>query len=164
MLTTIFASFLILVRVEVFFSATDGCKDKIINAIESAEKSIKVAVYSFTSREISEALIRKSHSVDIRVITDGEQAQSKFSKHSFLIKNGVRVKIADYSDTKKRFIIPKMHHKFMIIDDKFVITGSYNFTASAEEMNDENCVFIYEAPDIIKKFNNEFERLWKIAK
>lgn len=161
---TIFTFFLILVKVEVFFSAKDGCEDKIINAIESAGKTIKVAVYSFTSRKIGDALIKKNLSVDIKVITDGEQAQNKFSKHTFLIKNGVKVKIMDYSDQKRKFLTPKMHHKFMIVDDKLVITGSYNFTASAEEFNDENCVFIYDAPDVIKKFNDEFERLWRIAK
>jgi len=73
------------------------------------------------------------------------------------------VKITDYSARKKRFLTPKMHHKFMIVDSKYVMTGSFNFTASAEELNDENCVFIYDSTEVVEKFEKEFERLWKIS-
>jgi phosphatidylserine/phosphatidylglycerophosphate/cardiolipin synthase-like enzyme len=51
----------------------------------------------------------------------------------------------------------------MIVDRKYVMTGSFNFTASAEELNDENCVFIYDSAEVVEKFEKEFERLWKIS-
>jgi Phosphatidylserine/phosphatidylglycerophosphate/cardiolipin synthases and related enzymes len=156
--------FLSSAKVEVFFSATDGCKDKIIKSINSAQKSIKIAIYHITSREIMQALIdAKKRGLDIKIVADGEQAKDKFSKVSLLIKEGIDVKITDYSTRKKRFLTPKMHHKFMIIDRKYVMTGSFNFTASAEELNDENCVFIYDSVEVVEKFEREFERLWKIS-
>ncbi len=156
--------FLSSAKVEVFFSATDGCKDKIIKSINSAQKSIKIAIYHITSREIIQALIdAKKRGLDIKIVADGEQAKDKFSKVSLLIKEGIDVKITDYSTRKKRFLTPKMHHKFMIIDRKYVMTGSFNFTASAEELNDENCVFIYDSVEVVEKFEREFERLWKIS-
>ncbi len=156
--------FLSSAKVEVFFSATDGCKDKIIKSINSAQKSIKIAIYHITSREIMQALIdAKKRGLDIKIVADGEQAKDKFSKVSLLIKEGVDLKITDYSTRKKRFLTPKMHHKFMIIDRKYVMTGSFNFTASAEELNDENCVFIYDSVEVVEKFEREFERLWKIS-
>jgi len=156
--------FLSSAKVEVFFSATDGCKDEIIKSINSAQKSIKIAIYHITSREIMQALIdAKKRGLDIKIVADGEQAKDKFSKVSLLIKEGVDVKITDYSTRKKRFLTPKMHHKFMIIDRKYVMTGSFNFTASAEELNDENCVFIYDSVEVVEKFEREFERLWKIS-
>ncbi len=156
--------FLSSAKVEVFFSATDGCEDKIIKSINSAQKSIKIAIYHITSREIIQALIdAKKRGVDIKIVADGEQAKDKFSKVPVLTKEGIDVRITDYSTRKKRFLTPKMHHKFMIIDRKYVMTGSFNFTASAEELNDENCVFIYDSAEVVDKFEKEFERLWKIS-
>jgi len=160
-----FSLFFLLARVEVYFSATDGCEDKIKSAIKSASKSVYIAVYTLTSREISEEIISASRrGIDVKVILDGEQAKDKFSKFEYLRKNGVDVRIADYTARKRRFLVPKMHHKFMIVDDKFVMTGSYNFTASAENLNDENCVFIYDDENVVKKFSEEFKRIWEISK
>jgi phosphatidylserine/phosphatidylglycerophosphate/cardiolipin synthase-like enzyme len=55
-----------------------------------------------------------------------------------------------------------MHHKVIIIDREIVITGSYNFTASAEDRNDENLVIIYN-PFIAEWFLAEFERVFSAA-
>ena len=51
-----------------------------------------------------------------------------------------------------------MHHKVIIIDEKIVITGSYNFSQSAEERNDENVLFIHNA-EVAETYLNEFERV-----
>ncbi|GBD03587.1 Phospholipase D [bacterium HR19] len=156
--------FFISARVEVFFSATDGCEDKVINAINSAQRELKIAVYSFTSREISQAVLDAiKRGVSVRIVVDGEQAKDRFSKAGYLASQGVNIKVVDYTPRRKKFLVPKMHHKFMVVDNKFVMTGSFNFTASAEELNDENCVFIYDDENAVKKFSNEFERLWRIS-
>jgi phosphatidylserine/phosphatidylglycerophosphate/cardiolipin synthase-like enzyme len=52
-----------------------------------------------------------------------------------------------------------IHHKVMIIDRKIVITGSYNFTASAENTNDENLLIIY-SPQIAELYLAEFARVF----
>ncbi len=51
-----------------------------------------------------------------------------------------------------------MHHKVVIIDEEIVITGSYNFSRSAEERNDENIIIIYNA-EIAQEFIKEFQRV-----
>jgi phosphatidylserine/phosphatidylglycerophosphate/cardiolipin synthase-like enzyme len=51
-----------------------------------------------------------------------------------------------------------MHHKVFIIDEQIVVTGSYNFSRSAEERNDENILVIYNT-DIAREFLKEFERV-----
>jgi len=53
----------------------------------------------------------------------------------------------------------QMHHKVFVIDEKIVALGSYNFSRSAEERNDENLLIIYDA-DIAKQFMEEFQRVW----
>lgn len=158
--------FLLSARVEVFFSATDGCEDNIVKSIDSAKRSIYIASYSLTSREISEAIVRaKERGLDVKVITDPHQSSQKFSKINFLKNNGVDIRVPLYDSTKgKRFLTPKMHHKFIIFDQEYVMTGSYNLTASAEDLNDENCVFIYDDKGVVEKFYQEFQRIWKISK
>jgi phosphatidylserine/phosphatidylglycerophosphate/cardiolipin synthase-like enzyme len=52
-----------------------------------------------------------------------------------------------------------MHHKFAIIDNRLLLTGSYNWTLSANNRNDENLMAI-DDPEIIKIFQNQFVNLW----
>jgi phosphatidylserine/phosphatidylglycerophosphate/cardiolipin synthase-like enzyme len=51
------------------------------------------------------------------------------------------------------------HHKFMVVDGKIVVTGSYNWSYSAEEKNDENLIVV-SSPDIARLYEAEFNRVW----
>jgi phosphatidylserine/phosphatidylglycerophosphate/cardiolipin synthase-like enzyme len=55
-----------------------------------------------------------------------------------------------------------LHHKVIVIDERIVITGSYNFTASAERDNDENLVIVYD-PLLARDYLKEFERVYAQA-
>jgi phosphatidylserine/phosphatidylglycerophosphate/cardiolipin synthase-like enzyme len=57
----------------------------------------------------------------------------------------------------------QMHHKVFIVDGRIVITGSYNFSRSAEERNDENVVIIYDER-VARFFLEEFERVYARAR
>ena len=52
-----------------------------------------------------------------------------------------------------------MHHKVIVIDRSTVVTGSYNFSASAEKSNDENTLIIHD-PEIAALYLAEFERVF----
>ena len=52
-----------------------------------------------------------------------------------------------------------MHHKFCVIDESIVITGSFNWTSQAVNFNQENILF-YENKDIAQKYIAEFNKLW----
>ena len=56
-----------------------------------------------------------------------------------------------------------LHHKVIIVDERYVITGSLNFSTRAEETNDEN-VIIIDNPDIARLYIAEFERVWAMGK
>ena len=56
-----------------------------------------------------------------------------------------------------------MHHKFLVVDNQKVLTGSYNWTRSASEINNENIV-VTDNARIVKAFSEEFERLWQQMK
>ncbi|MGD2183372.1 phospholipase D-like domain-containing protein [Lusitaniella coriacea] len=56
----------------------------------------------------------------------------------------------------------KLHHKFGVVDERIVITGSHNWSAAANHTNDETLLVI-ENPVVAAHFEREFERLYKNA-
>lgn len=136
----------------VLFSPRDECGKLILDKINSAEKSIELAIYHFTSRVLSQALITAAkRGVIVRVYLDGDSAREYYSKANFLKKNGVLVKLEKGEGL--------MHNKFCIIDDEFIITGSYNWTTSADLLNDEN-VIIIKSKEVAKIYKIQFEKYW----
>jgi phosphatidylserine/phosphatidylglycerophosphate/cardiolipin synthase-like enzyme len=55
-----------------------------------------------------------------------------------------------------------LHDKVIIVDNRYVISGSFNLSTNATESNDEN-VIIVDNPTIAQLYTQEFERLWPIA-
>ena len=55
-----------------------------------------------------------------------------------------------------------MHNKTIVVDERYVITGSLNYSTNAETSNDEN-VIIIDNPDIAKLYMQDFERVWALA-
>lgn len=141
--------------IKVFFSPQDECGKEILDRLGSAEKYIELAIYQLTSRPLSNALISAAkRGVTVRVFLDGENAEEYYSKAGFLTKNGVIVKLEKGEGL--------MHNKFCVIDGSTVITGSYNWTVSADLKNDEN-VIIIESDKIAKIYKSQFEKYWRGA-
>lgn len=140
--------------VSVMFSPNGGIQDKIISKINLTKRSIKIAIYGFTSGGIAWALENaKNRGVDVKIVADRSQAAGNNSEISFLVSKLFPVKIRA---GKGRGI---MHNKFAVFDETEVITGSYNWTQGAEKFNYENAVFIKD-PEIVKQFSSEFDRLY----
>ena len=143
-----------LVASEVYFSPQGGVRDQIIKRINTSKTFIDIAMYSFTSGELAEALANASHrGVKIRVIRDSTQSADKNDENSYLETNGVQVGIRA---GRGRGI---MHDKFAVFDGKEAFTGSYNWTNNAENNNWENALFTDEAK-VIQAYEKEFEALW----
>lgn len=135
--------------VEVFFSPDGGCTQACVDAIDSAQKNVFVQAYSFTSAPIAQALVNaKKRGVFVVVILDKSQRTEKYSSADFLVHSGVTTFIDD------RHAIA--HNKVMVIDESVVITGSFNFTKSAEYRNAENLLVI-SSPELAKKY---IENVW----
>jgi phosphatidylserine/phosphatidylglycerophosphate/cardiolipin synthase-like enzyme len=71
----------------------------------------------------------------------------------YLAENGVPCR----TDDAKQY---HMHNKFVIVDDAYLLTGSFNWTVQAGLNNQEN-LLVVDAPYYIEKYNTEFEKLWK---
>ncbi len=138
-------------KVNVYFCPEDNCKEHVISVLESANSSILFMTYSFTDNDIGNLLIKKyKEGIKVKGIFERSQ-ESKYSEYDKLKNNRMDVKF----DNNKYY----MHNKIFIIDEKIVITGSYNPTKSADENNNENLVIIYD-DKIAKQYVDEFNKLF----
>lgn len=139
--------------VEVAFSPRGGATDTIVRLIDDAERSILVAAYSFTSRDIARALVAAhGRGVDVRAVLDKSNATDRYTSATFLANAGIPTRIND------RYAI--MHNKFMVMDGTTVQTGSFNYTKAAEQENAENIVILRDAPGFASQYSALWQRLW----
>lgn len=112
------------VKVVASFAPGPGPSNQLVWAINSADKSIRVMAYSFTDGDIADALIRaKARGVDVRVMLDDYRVKEPGSVAPQLLKAGVSVS----TDAAH----PIFHFKAVVVDEKRVLMGSYNFTRQA---------------------------------
>ncbi|MBI2176708.1 hypothetical protein HYU40_05200 [Candidatus Woesearchaeota archaeon] len=138
--------------VEAYFCPQDGCLEAVKNKLKMANDSIIFAAYSFTHPEIAnELILKRSEGIAVSGVIEKSTTGSKYSKHAVLAENGVNV----YLETSKRL----MHHKFFVVDNRTVITGSFNPTENADTRNDENIIII-ENPAVAEEYIAEFHRIY----
>lgn len=133
---------------QIYFSPQDkSINNAVLPIIENAKDYIYIPIFVITENRVVEALIKaKQRGVDVRLISDALNASSKYSKIKVLRASGIPVKIENYAG--------KMHSKTMIVDDKYSIIGSMNFSKSGETKNDENTIVLEnaEATKYLKRF------------
>lgn len=141
--------------ITLYFSPHGGAERAAVEAIDAAHETLDIAMYYFTSSEAAWAVVRaQERGVKVRVYMDKSQRTQKYSKSRFLEKRKVPVRYHTGSGL--------MHNKFAVIDGKVVVTGSFNWTASAEEKNEENLLIIRDA-DVAKAYAVKFEAYWHSA-
>ena len=135
-----------------YFSPGTACENAIIQSIQNAKESIKICVFTISDNDITAAIISaEKRGVSVKVITDNDKLNDRGSDVRRISDTGIVVKI-DQKDSH-------MHHKFCLIDKKILLTGSYNWTRSAAERNQEN-LLVTEEPKMVKSYLREFEKLW----
>ena len=154
---------------EVYFSPGGGAQAALEKLIDSARQDIRTALYFFTSRPLAAAILRAhKRGVKIQIIIDGND-ESDYSKGYYLRQRGIDVRYArglpkpERKSKKLKYRVKKyglMHNKFMVVDDKIVATGSYNWTTSAEKWNREN-LLVMDSSSLARKYTVEFKKLWE---
>ncbi len=138
--------------IHVLFSAEDGVVDRIIAFVQGAQTSIRFLAFSFTDYPLADAMRQRAAAgVDVAGVFEkvGSETESAELRTLFCAQIPVR------QDGNGSF----MHDKLIIVDNRIVITGSLNFSSSADEDNDENVIIIDNA-EIAALYVQEFERVY----
>jgi phosphatidylserine/phosphatidylglycerophosphate/cardiolipin synthase-like enzyme len=144
------------VEVENYFAPEDEVADKLIPLLEGAQSSVRFMAFSFTHDGIAQAMSDRAKSgVAVQGVFEERGSDTEYSEYDKLKKvKGVEVRLDGNPYV--------MHHKVIVIDDEIVVLGSYNFSASADEQNDENVLVVYSA-DLAAHYLAEFQRVWAQA-
>lgn len=127
----------------VYFSPNGGTTQALVEGFKLAKKSIIIASYQFTSKPIVEALVEAtSRGVKVEVILDSTQTSPPSKAPE------VKDKIDIYIDGSHKIF----HNKYIIIDNKTLVTGSFNLSANAEFNNAENLLIIKNEPKTVEKY------------
>ncbi len=137
--------------IENYFCPEDYCGYKVIDVLDNARESIYFMIFSFTHDYIGQKILEKhNQSLEIKGVFERTQknAYTEFDKFN---ESGMEIKWDMNSNN--------MHHKVFIIDNKTVVTGSFNPSKNADTNNDENVIIIHD-PKIAQKYLKEFEFVW----
>jgi len=150
--------------IEVLFAPTgeDRSIEKAIEAeLDRARRTVDIAIFQFTSPSLSKKLQSVRKRAAVRILFDGEQADSMNRRESPTKTlpglSGIEAKFVELPGSGSE--APKFHHKFCVIDGETVITGSYNWTVLGDESNHENLLIIRD-PATAQKYAAQFEKVW----
>jgi len=144
------------IPMELYFSPSDNTTNAIIGAIGSADNDLEFALFTFTQNDLGTA-VRDANDAGVVVRGIIENTDDQGTEFDYLVSMGVNV--IDHPPSAS------LHHKYAIIDgadptsDPIVVTGSHNWSNSAETRNDENTLIIHDAT-IANLFIQEFEARW----
>jgi phosphatidylserine/phosphatidylglycerophosphate/cardiolipin synthase-like enzyme len=143
------------VLVENYFAPEDEVMDKIVAQLEKAQKSVQFMAFSFTDDRMGQVLRDKAKAgLKVQGLFEKRGSDTEYSEYGILKKQKM-----DVLTDANRYIL---HHKVVIIDEATVILGSFNFSESADESNDENILIVHDA-DVAESYLSEFQRLYQQA-
>ncbi len=143
-------------RMQVFFAPEDRVVSAISIALSAAQRSIRFMAFSLTQDEIGGVLQQKAQEgVAVQGIFESTGSETANAELKPLFCLGLDVRQDGNSFA--------LHHKVFIIDDRVVITGSFNFSQGARDENDENLLIISDS-DLAAQYNEEFNRRYAQAR
>ena len=143
---------------------------KLRSYLTRAIKTVDVCLFNITSEQLTKYVTDTiDRGVKVRLIVDGSTFESSgsqvknflaagaFVRSSWKLVPGGTKSTGNNGTTNGDYL---MHHKFAVIDQSILITGSFNWTMQALMGNNENIIITSE-PEIVGPFVAEFENLWK---
>jgi len=142
--------------IDALFTPWDDAEGAIIRALAEAQQTIHVQAYLLTSRSISQALIAaKARGVAVAILVDQKMLDTgQNAQISVLAAAGIPIRL------ETRYVVA--HNKIILIDAAtphgILITGSYNFTWSAQARNAENLLILRDNPALLQRYLNNWQR------
>ncbi|MET0349620.1 MAG: phospholipase D-like domain-containing protein [Rhizobacter sp.] len=134
------------------FSPGTACLQAIVDRLRAVRRQADLCVFTLSDDRItSEVLAAHARGVAVRIVTDNDKEFDAGSDIAQLRQAGVPVAV-DRTDAH-------MHHKFALFDGTWLLNGSYNWTRSAAQFNEENLV-VHNDPGLVRQFQAQFDTLW----
>jgi phosphatidylserine/phosphatidylglycerophosphate/cardiolipin synthase-like enzyme len=138
------------VQVENYFSPEDQVMDKIIALVQGAKKSVHFMAFTYTHQGLATAMIEQARAgLDVQGVIENRGASQGALPALYCAKLPVKIDGNKYT----------MHHKVIILDGSTVITGSFNFTNSADNENDDNIIVIHSA-SVAALYEKEYQKIY----
>ena len=135
------------------FSPGDDCRRKLLDLCVSARESLDISVFTISDDRLTQAIITAHRrGIRVRLITDNDKSLDEGSDVNHLMAEGVDIRMDNSPN--------HMHHKFALIDQRILINGSFNWTRSATEYNQEN-ILVTDEQGLVAAYLREFESLWE---
>lgn len=135
---------------------------RVVELIDGAERSIDVGQFTFSDRQIEEALYRaRDRGVVLRIAMDhGQERQGSLSQR--MAENGVDVRFIRGNRVGSQDRYGLMHSKFMIVDETTLLTGSNNWSSTGTSINEENTIIVHSTRNdtLLLGFACHFEAAW----
>jgi phosphatidylserine/phosphatidylglycerophosphate/cardiolipin synthase-like enzyme len=142
--------------VQVGFSPEGSAQQLVLKTINSAQSSLRMMAYSFTDPAVMKALIAaRQRGVDVRIVIDADGNKGKASLAAMNLVTSAGIPLRTDGDFRIQ------HDKVIIVDNKSVETGSYNYTTSAAKNNSENALLIEDAPELAAQYLTHWEDRWQ---
>ncbi|HBR3263283.1 TPA: phospholipase D family protein [Klebsiella pneumoniae] len=144
--------------IETGYSPEGTALQLVLKTINSAQQEIRLMGYSFTSPEVAGALVRaKRRGVDVKVVLDwkantGKQNPASLAAMNLLVNAGIPVR------TVSQYKI--MHDKVIIADGRNIEVGSFNYTRSADRVNSENVLVVWDVPVVAQRYLQHWSTRW----
>jgi hypothetical protein len=135
-----------------YFTPPAGAAQEIVKAIDASSSEVLVQAYGFTHNAIAQAIIR-AHQRGVKVSVLLDQKSDHTNRYVVDLLNNAQVPMRQ--DGKHAIA----HNKVMVIDANIVITGSFNFTNSAETRNAENFL-ILKSSTLAARYKEEWQKHW----
>ncbi|HBU3641876.1 TPA: phospholipase D family protein [Klebsiella pneumoniae] len=144
--------------IETGYSPEGTALQLVLKTINSAQQEIRLMGYSFTSPEVAGALVRaKQRGLDVKVVLDwkantGRQNKASLAAMNLLVNAGIPVR------TVSQYKI--MHDKVIIADGRNIEVGSFNYTRSADRVNSENVLVVWDVPVVAQRYLQHWSTRW----
>lgn len=150
------------VTIEAGFSPEGTALQLVLKTIEAAQQEIRIMGYSFTSPEVTGALIRaKRRCVDVWVVLDWEANAGKINNAS---KAAMNLLVNASIPLRTNDIFAILHDKAMSVDASILQIGSFNYTAAGARKNSENVLVIHDMPELAQRYLTHWQSRWDSGK
>lgn len=142
---------------EVMFTRARAVAGVIDGLLEAAGTSVDAALYRLNLPHLARGLeAAAARGVRVRLVLDRGKFEETRATRELLGAANFSFRLL----RGRHGMGSKMHHKFVILDGRTVLTGSYNWTLESEEENYENLVIVRD-PQVAQDYAREFEALWE---